>query len=474
MRFAIAVLAVLTLSMAACNKKKPDDAKQADEAAKANDTGEKDETKESAEAAPKAAATFGANAGDELAKLDFSRVDQPIGGSKGAPGAAGDPETAKIRDQLLGKIPEAKVEPVAPVKSFGGVSTSSGFRVVYNPSDNEIHDGLRDALQSNRVFETLTEALNKLVRLPDPIDVQLVDCGQINAFYDPNNKRIIVCYELMTYFAGMFKDKVKTQEELGIAVIGATTFAFFHEVGHGLIHVLDLPAVGREEDSADQLATLILIGDGDDGVGMALQGAHWFKLQQDAGNNKTPFYDEHAFDGQRFYNIMCMVYGSDSGKYGEIATSGMLPEARAARCPEEYRKISKSWEKLLQPHLTNTAAKEIDYAPPVDPTETNSKTDDAPPAVDDPDPDPAPAEHAITCEQVAVKALELIQAEAIKQAANMTEEQVEELKAKLESELPAFVEQLLAQCAKEDWPDKDRQCVLKASSLEKAAKCGIN
>ena len=72
-----------------------------------------------------------------------------------------------------------------------------------------------------------------------------------------------------------------------------------------------------------------------------------------------------------------------------------------------------------------------------------------------------------------MKAIELIAAEAEKQAASMSGEEIEELKTKLEAELPAFAEQFLAQCANENWPDKDRRCVLDAASIEAAGKCGI-
>jgi hypothetical protein len=258
-----------------------------------------------------------------------------------------------------------------------------------------------------------------------------------------------------------------------MAVIGATTFAFFHEIGHGLIHLLDLPAVGREEDSADQLATLILIADGDDGVGLALSGAHWFQLQEQAGTNQTPFSDEHAFDMQRFFNILCMIYGSDPQKYADFVTSGTLPQARAARCPEEYAKIAHAWEKLLQPHLTNTAAQNVDYKPAIDPAEAGTDVpswggdDPATPTA------PPPTGATITCEQVAEKALILIEQEAERAAQSMTPEQIEELRATLEAQLPAFAEQLLAQCAKEDWPDTARQCVLDANTVEQADRCGI-
>lgn len=401
--------------------------------------------------APEHASTLGADTGDGLAKLNLGATPAPGSGA-----------TAPIKDEkaFLRGIPTDKSD-TKPIQAFAGVK-ETGFRVVYTDSPDATHQALAQVLADNKVFESLAEALNRIVRLPQTVDIQLTDCGTINAFYDPNGRRIIVCYELMTYFAQMFKPVAENDDQLGMAVIGATTFALFHEVGHGLIDILDLPAVGREEDSVDQLATMILIADGDSGVGMALSGAHWFQLQEQAQTNQTPFSDEHSFDMQRFYNILCMVYGSDPTKYADFVPD-TLPQERSERCQAEFGKISKSWERLLQPYLTNEAATNVDYQPSVDPSET---TDTPPPANNG-------GGATITCEQVAQKAIELIGEAAVEKAKTMTDEQIADLKTQLESQLPAFAEQFLAQCAKEDWPDKDRQCVLDATSIDDAGKCGI-
>lgn len=393
------------------------------------------------------------------------------------------------------KVDISKLDPVADSKSVQLLSASAfssnrdeasaapaespGFKVTYNPSRNSAHEEFRKIFQQNRVFEEVAEGLNKTIRIPTAVDINTVDCNTINAFYDPNSKRIIVCYELVTYFLGVFKPVAKTDAELGNAVLGALIFSFFHESGHGLIHILDLAAVGREEDAVDQLATLILIAAGDEGVSMAMSGAYWFQLQSKAGN-KLPFWDEHAFDGQRFYNILCLIYGSNPQKYGSFVSSGSLPKDRALRCPEEYAKINKAWERLLQPHLTNGAALNINYKPNVPVKEAPKTTQEDPwgddgdegPQAPPPPVDPAtPSEHAITCEQVARKAGELIAEEAKARAEKMSEDEVEALKRKLEAELPAVMEQLLAQCAKEDWSDASRKCVMEAGNLEQATKC---
>jgi hypothetical protein len=84
---------------------------------------------------------------------------------------------------------------------------------------------------------------------------------------------------------------------------------------------------------------------------------------------------------------------------------------------------------------------------------------------------PAPASGAITCEAVALRAAELIGQAAVEKAKSMSPDEVENLKAKLETELPAAIEQLLSQCAKENWSQTSRACVINATTLEQATKC---
>jgi hypothetical protein len=460
-----------------------------------------------------------------------------------------------------------------PEKTFGGVSTMRGFRVSYLASKDELHERLRGALEKGHVFEALAENLNEDIRLPRSVRVNLADCGTVNAFYDPTRKQIYMCYELMSYFAGIFANAAKKSTKpvsdghVALAMMGATQFVFFHEVGHGLIDILKLPAVGREEDSVDQLAALILIGAGEEGVGMAMAGAYWFKLSHDAGNDRMPFSDEHAFDGQRYYNILCLVYGSNPTKYAQIASSGALPRDRAVRCPSEFKKISKAWETLLQPHLANKAAVRNGYTPAVDPAETEiDESLDANPAAFGGDDDPAPtnggsipdsempvvgsgsatgsgstagssstklgnpprkfeiegceklkktvgkpqrcaalaleinkldcnaagsfdearrlgdacfkvlkdrleelrvAARPNSCEKVSAHARRLMLTELVAEAKGDSGGSAG-LRKRIESELPAFQEALLATCAQKPWSEADRDCVLKAKTLADA------
>jgi len=163
-----------------------------------------------------------------------------------------------------------------------------------------------------------------------------------------------MCYELLEHFYEIFKPDSKSEEELDDAVFGAVAFVFYHELGHALIHILDLPVTGKEEDAVDQLSTLILADGSDAGAKSVLDGARWFMLeeaQNDTTIDKLPFSDEHSLNQQRFYNILCWVYGQDEKKYAFLVKDGILPKDRAARCEGEFAQLSRSWSKLLGPYL---------------------------------------------------------------------------------------------------------------------------
>lgn len=379
-------------------------------------------------------------------------------------------DVAKIEKPVEDKVDQIDI-PTIDSKETGG------FKVIYNDGKKDSHNKFKALFEKDRIFEQVAEGLNKTIRLPIAVPINTVSCNTINAFYDPRGKRIIVCYELFEYFLGLFKGTAKSDAELGNAVLGATMFGFFHEVGHGLIDVLDLASTGPEEDAADELATLTLIGAGDEGVQMAVSGAYWFKLQAKSGHT-TPFWDEHSFDEKRFYNIICLIYGSDPRKYGGFITSGNLPVQRAQRCPDEFVKKKKAWEKLLGPHFTNGASINVGYKPNI-PVAEAPKTTNTDPWDDDgtagapqlPPPTPPAPTGAATCEQVADHAIALIKAQAELQGQTMSPKERADLQAKLDTELPSARENIIAQCAKEKWTDAARKCVMDSKSFAQLSKC---
>lgn len=209
---------------------------------------------------------------------------------------------------------------------------------------------LGQRIKQGGIMERFTESLNSnrnLPALPRSVAVRVTQCGTVNAFYSPRQGAVTMCYELLNHLASIFVRDGQWTQAQSEAVDGAVNFIMYHEVGHALVDVMDLPVTGREEDAVDQLATYILVGSGEKGAQAAFNGVLAVQPGENAVYDNSDFADEHSLGPQRLFNIACWVYGSDPQKYSRIVTGGMLPRERAARCPGEYQRMSKAWERLL-------------------------------------------------------------------------------------------------------------------------------
>ncbi|MFL6292625.1 MAG: DUF4344 domain-containing metallopeptidase [Thermoanaerobaculia bacterium] len=236
----------------------------------------------------------------------------------------------------------------------GGVRDTGDFIVKYEETDNEDYQQMEAIFKETRLLEETVQELNGVFALPTNVPVVMRECGEVNAFYDPDSGQISICYELVEHYSEIFMADANTdeeQEEAGTSVADATMFTFFHEMGHSLIDIYDLPITGREEDAVDQLATLILLQGGDDGENAAIDGANSFVGNEEEEMDDLAFWDEHSLDEQRFYNIVCWSYGKNPEAFQELVDDETLPEGRAARCPAEYDRMSRSWDALLDPYV---------------------------------------------------------------------------------------------------------------------------
>jgi len=127
---------------------------------------------------------------------------------------------------------------------------------------------------------------------------------------------------------------------------------FYHELGHAMIDVLGLPVLGREEDAADTLSTLLIhsVWEEDSAVAMVYDTANAFLMyaaEAETTGAEIAYWGEHSLDMQRYYNLVCLFYGANPDERGDIARELELPEDRAERCPEEFLLAEESWGRLL-------------------------------------------------------------------------------------------------------------------------------
>jgi hypothetical protein len=222
---------------------------------------------------------------------------------------------------------------------------------VSTPRYVEIDKQVRD----EKLLEDAAADLNRALILPEDITLRTKDCQEVNAYYDPNEGSVTMCYELMEHFYQTFRSDGRTDTEAYQQMFDAVRFVFLHEIAHALIDKYKLPIIGNEEDAADRCAAYINLEElGEAGVKAVLAAADAFLIEskQNASGHRN-MADEHLLSEQRFYNSLCMIYGSNTGKYSKIVTEGYLPKERAVRCATEYQKSVDGWVNLLAPWRKN-------------------------------------------------------------------------------------------------------------------------
>lgn len=119
---------------------------------------------------------------------------------------------------------------------------------------------------------------------------------------------------------------------------------FYHELGHAVIDLMDVPIFGQEEDAADVMAVLLIdwLYEEETAQAIAYDSAFGFINDPDQTEG-IPYWDIHGPDEQRFYNHVCLFFGANPDDREELAADLGLPDERAETCPEEYDQATASW-----------------------------------------------------------------------------------------------------------------------------------
>lgn len=251
--------------------------------------------------------------------------------------------------------PENTAIPTSPrdsSKNSGDKKPDNGnFLVQHIPVENPRYNEIDKQVKDEKLLERAADKLNRSLILPYDIALKTKDCGEVNAFYLPKDHSITVCYELMEHFYKLFKSTGLSDDAAYDKMFDAIRFAFLHELGHALIDAYKLPVMSNEEDAADRCSSYICLTElGDEGVKAVQAASDGFAIESKSSNKDgRSMADEHLLQEQRFYNTLCMIYGSNSSKYEYLVTENYLPQERAERCPTEYQRTVQSWSDLFKP-----------------------------------------------------------------------------------------------------------------------------
>ena len=125
-------------------------------------------------------------------------------------------------------------------------------------------------------------------------------------------------------------------------------FTLLHELAHAVIELNDIPVLGGQEQAADQIALMLLIMADESNSKkidpamlnklLAISGEWMLEWKSEKKNSKPIYWDTHPLAIQRFYEVTCLVYGSNPDKLESLRKESMLPVERAWDCDLEFKK----------------------------------------------------------------------------------------------------------------------------------------
>jgi len=251
-----------------------------------------------------------------------------------------------------GGTPPGATATSTPTTAGGPAGSDGEMTAVYEPAESPEAVQGRQLLEEAGLLEELADEATAMLRLPQDVPLVGRECGEANAFWDIDDRELVLCYEDAALGMTVFADDPDPRA----STLGAVRATFYHELGHAVIDLYDLPFTGREEDVADQLAAVLLLETYDDrdidpeDLAAAQAYARMFAADED-GVEDFPFWDVHEYDLARMYNLQCWIYGADPQGNAFVVEQELLPAERADSCPDEFDRMARAWDELLGPYL---------------------------------------------------------------------------------------------------------------------------
>jgi len=242
-------------------------------------------------------------------------------------------------------VPSSAKAQKLPAQGKAGLVTDPVVR-----RDPAFHELLKKEIKRQQALGAWYE---KVLRVPFNLSLNFTECEGSMSYRSPP-PQIRSCYAFIEQVGKALDDSRVGDEVADFAL----TFSALHELGHALIHLLDLPMVGKEEDAADSFALIFLLqayhpekvasGQAPDIAAHLRAVMRFFNWRSSLGTHVSA--DEHGTPEQRAYNLACLTLGRDPKLAARVVGRKSLKALEERDCENEFQKALRSWNKLLRPN----------------------------------------------------------------------------------------------------------------------------
>ncbi len=215
------------------------------------------------------------------------------------------------------------------------------------------YQALYERVKKRAVLEEISEFLSPL-KLKKKLIFETTSCGVVNAFYDPTDQTVHLCYEMLDWIenvAAVSPDKLRQipdSPQRGLlpgvtraeAIVGAIAGVALHETGHAVFVMLQF---------GSEVARVMI-------KGMFNVTYNW---QAESPNiSVAALADSHSLALQRGFAILCLAYGKEPDTFKDLAQA-WLPPARQPSCAREYRQAENAFRKTILPYVDQALMKKV-------------------------------------------------------------------------------------------------------------------
>lgn len=223
--------------------------------------------------------------------------------------------------------------------------------IIYEKPQNPAFFETYEIWQGGQMLENFRDQVLHKFSLESSLSLSIRNCDQPNAFYNAYSREIVMCWELLNPIVDAVVPRF-SKSFAAKAAMSAFAFVLYHELGHALVNIQRTATFGREEDNADQIATLLLLEDNkrknhaDSNIGV-LGVFNFWQGTDNAYLSKHQLTGPHSPDQQRAFNVVCWAIGSDpTSRYKHLAAMTKFPTQRIPSCIAEYQRAEEAMRML--------------------------------------------------------------------------------------------------------------------------------